>query len=215
MITVGCMYQPSEAHYLDRLIRQVGIEHLFLLPVAERSNQAMNRRDLILKAPDTKYFTWVDPDDFIELDYLQDAVDMMEHDDALAMVKGREITHHLDGSTEWSDLAPPALDELSSNPLAYHNGVVFRTDRLRAVAKILPAELFYSLDHSYRTVLAHQYTYANTDAVGYHWMMGANQHHRVPMSSLGGLVAPFYATEWIAENIPNLLRRKPLKPWNC
>lgn len=206
MITIGVMYQPHEASLLPRLQRLVNSKHLHLMPIERGSNQAINRRDLILSSPESKYFTWVDPDDFIELDYIGEAVQLMEDNPTVAMVKGIEITHHMDGRTEWSNTRPVPRHELGIDPLAYHNGVVFRRDKLLSVVNQLPAERFYSLDHAYRVVLAYQYDYRKVDAVGYHWVQHDSQHHRKSIRAIGDLIAPIDSFEWIKHHKPDLLR---------
>lgn len=214
MITIGVMYQPHEEALLPRLQRLVSSDHLHLMPIGRGSNQAINRRNLILSSPDTEYFTWVDPDDFIELGYIREAIQLMDDHPQVAMVKGIEITHREDGRTEWSDQKPVSGLELSNNPEAYHNGVVFRRDKLLAVVNQLPAERFYSLDHAYRVVLAHQYDYRKVDAVGYHWVHHPGQHHRKPLSEIGDLIAPIDSYDWIKHHKPDLLRevREIIRP---
>lgn len=210
MIAVGIMFQPGEEAKAWQNAYELTIAGFAVVPlmVPTGSNQAENRQRLVARAH-TKYFTWLDPDDYLDPAFLLTAVDMMEADSELGMVQGieEEVENgQLLGSTKGRPV--PSLVELALDPMAYHNGVVFRTEYLQEFSHQLPAEKFYSLDHVFRLVMAVRWRYARVDEPGYRWVQHKDQHHRKRLADIGDLIPPIKALEWIIENKPELLRTK-------
>lgn len=196
MITIGIMYQPHEQSDMLSSVRELSDYKLALLPIETGSNQAENRAELIGMV-NTEFFTWLDPDDWIDPKFIPVAVDRLSSNPRAAMMRGIEQTVYPDGFTEVSRRLP-TYNEIKRSPKAYHNGVVFRTAMLKkALAYLMPAGRFYSIDHALRLILASHYTFGQVDEVGYYWRQHSYQHHKVSHNKTGDLIPNTKIAAWL------------------